>query len=260
MSQLDGGKVTLGSSNLPKGEYILRVVGTEHVYDSYVLQVVEQETKDGTRLVCRKSIFDYKTGLPGEPINSYRGARGAAFPFEEPPSLDLRGLPRHHAGPPDAAGQSRRGSNGRDHGVRPRRQLRVKVSHKGLIGSKALYLVDRQAKLAARPLRNSSHIIYRENRQEGLVLVLGAVDAKIDELVNLPSRHEARLKVVALGLLLEDQDPAAPHQMVAVRLLPVLKEVGLEDAPVPIGGLVGKDVADRPQHDGCRHKINQSQR
>ncbi|OII74721.1 uncharacterized protein cubi_00274 [Cryptosporidium ubiquitum] len=58
-------------NNLPKGEYLLRVLGPEYVYNSYIINITEQETKDGTRLVCKKFIFDYKTGKPGSTVNSY---------------------------------------------------------------------------------------------------------------------------------------------------------------------------------------------
>lgn len=58
-------------NNLPKGEFLLRVLGPEHVYDSYVLRVAEHATSEGTRLVCRKFILDQKTGLPGETVHSY---------------------------------------------------------------------------------------------------------------------------------------------------------------------------------------------
>ncbi|QOY43346.1 Uncharacterized protein CPATCC_0036520 [Cryptosporidium parvum] len=58
-------------NNLPKGEYLLRILGPEYVYDSYILQITEQESKDGTRLVCKKSVFDFKTGKPGAIVNSY---------------------------------------------------------------------------------------------------------------------------------------------------------------------------------------------
>ncbi|KAJ1610904.1 hypothetical protein OJ253_1039 [Cryptosporidium canis] len=178
MSQLDGGKVTLGSSNLPKGEYLLRVVGTEHVYDSYVLQVVEQETKDGTRLVCRKFIFDYKTGLPGEPINSYvlnikplystvqtdtesRGLGELLSLLKNPlvlisavslgitlvlpmlqDSLDAEAMDEITGSVPGGRSIVQHQDASLTHTLMKFRQLRVKISHKGFIGSRTLYLVD----------------------------------------------------------------------------------------------------------------------
>lgn len=62
---------TFRRNNLPKGEYLLRVLGPEHVFNSYVLRITEHENSEGRTLVCRKFVLDLKTGLPGETVHSY---------------------------------------------------------------------------------------------------------------------------------------------------------------------------------------------
>ncbi|KAF7457582.1 ER membrane protein complex subunit 7 [Cryptosporidium felis] len=56
--------------NLPKGEYILKVLAPDLVYNFYEIRIFEQEFKDGPKLVCKKFIFDIETGLAGNQINS----------------------------------------------------------------------------------------------------------------------------------------------------------------------------------------------
>ncbi|KAK6587879.1 hypothetical protein RS030_81400 [Cryptosporidium xiaoi] len=56
-------------TNLPVGNYLLRIIDLDFVYNTYEIQVFEQATNGRNTLLYKKFVFDILSGIPGERIS-----------------------------------------------------------------------------------------------------------------------------------------------------------------------------------------------